>query len=228
MILIVTFFLVERGVPDPLVPLRIFRTRDLTGSAFVAFANTAVTAPVGVLAVIYLQEVLAYSPTFAGLAGLPFSLSVIAGSFLGSRLTGRFGSRLTMTWGLLGICAATLVAVGISAESGLWYVLSNATLSGLALGCSAVASTSCGTSAVKEEERGLASGLLNSSAQVGMAMGLAILFTIAAARADALAGGEHTAQALVEGYRLAFFVGAGLAVVGALVAFLAVRKKEAF
>ena len=225
MILIVTFVLVERGVPDPLVPLGIFRTRDLTGSAFAAFANTATTSPVGVLTVIYLQEVLAYSPTFAGLAGLPLSLSVIAGSFLGSRLTGRLGSRLTMTWALLGICAATLVTVGISAESGLWYVLSSATLSGLALGCSAVASTSCGTSAVKEE-RGLASGLLNSSAQVGTAMGLAVLFMVAAAHTDALSGGgEPTVQALVEGYRLAFFVGAGIAAVGALAALSIVREK---
>ena len=227
-ILVAAFVLIERGVADPLVPLRIFRTRDLAGSAFVAFTNTAVTAPVGVLAVVYLQEVLSYSPTFAGLAGLPFSLSVIAGSFLGSRLTGWLGSRLTMTGGLLGICAATLVAVGISAESGLWYVLSNATLSGLALGCSAVASTTRGTSVVHEEERGLASGLLNSSAQIGTAMGLAVLFTIAAAHADALAGGEPTAQALVEGYRLAFFTGAGAAVVGALVALFVVRRKEAF
>jgi EmrB/QacA subfamily drug resistance transporter len=225
-ILIATFVLVERGVADPLVPLRVFRTRDLSGSALVAFANTAVTSPVGVLAVVYLQEVLAYSPTFAGLAGLPFSLSVIAGSFVGSRLTGRLGSRLTMACGLLGICAATLVALGISAESGLWYVLSSATLSGFALGCSAVASTTRGTSVVREEEKGLASGLLNSSAQIGTAMGLAVLFTIAAAHADALAGGEPTAQALVEGYRLAFLVGAGLAVAGALGALFVVGKDE--
>jgi EmrB/QacA subfamily drug resistance transporter len=225
--LIASFVLVERSVADPLVPLRIFRTRDLTGSALVAFTNTAVTAPVGVLAVVYLQEVLAYSPTFAGFAGLPFSLSVIAGSFLGSRLTGRFGSRLTMACGLIGICAATLVAVGISAESGLWYVLSNATLSGLALGCSAVASTTRGTSVVREEERGLASGLLNSSAQIGTAVGLAVLFTLAAAHAEAIASAEPTARALVEGYRLAFFVGAGLAAAGALVALFVVRKREA-
>ena len=226
MVLIVTFVLVEREVADPLVPPGLFRTRDLTGSAFVAFANTATTSPVGVLAVIYLQEVLDYSPTFAGLAGLPLSLSVIAGSFLGSRLTGRLGSRLTMTWGLLGICVATLVIAGISAESGLWYVLSGATLSGLALGCSAVASTTRGTSAVKEEERGLASGLLNSSAQVGTAVGLAVLFTIAAAHSDALTGGgEPTVRALVEGYRLAFFVGAGIAAAGALAALSVVREK---
>ena len=131
-----------------------------------------------------------------------------------------------MTWGLLGICVATLVIAGISAESGLWYVLSGATLSGLALGCSAVASTTRGTSAVKEEERGLASGLLNSSAQVGTAVGLAVLFTIAAAHSDALTGGgEPTVRALVEGYRLAFFVGAGIAAAGALAALSVVREK---
>jgi hypothetical protein len=224
-ILILAFVLIERRQADPLVPLGIFRTRDLTGSALAAFANTATTSPVGVLAVIYLQEVLAYSPTIAGLAGVPLSLSVVAGSFLGSRLTGGLGSRLTMTWGLLGICAATLVIAGISAEGGLWYVLSGAILSGLALGCSAVASTTSGTSAVREEERGLASGLLNSSAQVGTAMGLAVLFMVAAAHTDALAGGgEPTVRALVEGYRLAFFVGAGIAAVGALAALCIVRE----
>src|ERR671916_2818742 len=223
-ILILIFVLVERGVADPLVPLGIFRTRDLTGSALVAFANTATTSPVGVLAVIYLQEVLAYSPTIAGLAGLPLSLSVVAGSFLGSRLTGSLGSRLTMTLGLLGICAATLVIAGISAGGGLWYVLSSAILSGLALGCSAVASTTRGTSAVEEEEQGLASGLLNTCAQVGTAMGLAVLFMVAAAHTDALTGGgEPRAWALVEGYRMAFFVGAGIAAVGALAALSIVR-----
>ena len=131
-----------------------------------------------------------------------------------------------MTWGLLGICVAALVMAGISAEGGLLYVISGATLSGLALGCSAVASTTRGTSAVGEEERGLASGLLNSSAQVGTALGLAALFTVAAAHADALAGGgEPAARALVEGYRLAFIVGAGIAAVGALAALSIVREK---
>jgi sugar phosphate permease len=131
-----------------------------------------------------------------------------------------------MTLGLLGICAATLVIAGISAGGGLWYVLSSAILSGLALGCSAVASTTRGTSAVEEEERGLASGLLNTCAQVGTAMGLAVLFMVAAAHTDALTGGgEPRAWALVEGYRLAFFVGAGIAAVGALAALSIVRQK---
>jgi EmrB/QacA subfamily drug resistance transporter len=224
--LLAAFLFVEWRVSDPLVPLRVFRLRELSGSALVAFANTAVTSPVGILATLYLQEVLDYSPTLAGLLGLPLSISVVAGSFLGSRLTGTLGARRTMALGLLGICAATLVTTGITAEVGLTYVVSGAALSGLALGCSAVASTTRGTSAVGGGERGLASGFLNSSAQVGTALGVAILFTIATARTGALSGVEPTAQALVEGYRLAFFVGAALAVAAALGALLLVREKS--
>jgi EmrB/QacA subfamily drug resistance transporter len=224
--LLAAFVFVERSVSDPLVPLRVFRVRNLSGSALVAFTNTATTSPVGVLAVLYLQEVLMYSPTLAGMLGLPFSLSVVAGSFLGSRLTGTLGARHTMVLGLMAICSATLLITGISAEGGLFYVISNASLSGLALGCSAVASTTRGTSAVKEEDQGLASGLLNSSAQVGTALGLAVLFAVAVARTDAAAaGGEPGAEALVAGYRWAFFVGAGIAALGVAAALRLVRRE---
>jgi hypothetical protein len=119
------------------------------------------------------------------------SLSVVMGSFLGSRLTGSLGARRTMSLGLLGICGATLLISGISAEGGLPYVLSNAVLAVLSLGCSTVASTTRRTAAVEGEERGLASGVLNSSAQIGTALGLAALITVAAARTGALAGGEQ-------------------------------------
>jgi hypothetical protein len=84
---------------------------------------------------------------------------------------------------------------------------------------------------VRSKERGrgcYASVLLNSPAQIGTGVGLAVLFTLAAAHAEAIAGGEPAAQALVEGYRLAFFAGAGLAAAGALVAFIVVRKKGVF
>jgi EmrB/QacA subfamily drug resistance transporter len=226
LILLLAFLFVERRVADPLVPLRVFRSPGLSGSALVAFANTATTSPVGVIAVLYLQDVLAYSSTQAGLLGLPFSLSVVVGSFLGSRLTGTLGARGTMALGLLGISGAALLITGISAEGGLAYVLSNAALSGLALGCSAVASTTRGTSAVGEEERGLASGVLNSSAQIGTALGLAALITLAAARTEALAGGGlATAAALVEGFRTAFYAATGLALAGALVPLLLMRGR---
>jgi EmrB/QacA subfamily drug resistance transporter len=217
--LLAAFLFIEHSVADPLIPLRVFWERDLSGSALVAFANTATTSPVGIIVAIYLQEVLAYSPTLAGLLGLPFSLSVVAGSFLGSRLTGTLGARHTMALGLAGICGATLLITGISAEGGLPYVVANAALSGLALGCSAVASTTRGTSAVREDERGLASGLLNTSAQVGTALGLAVLFAVAVSRTEVVAlGREPSAEALIVGYRWAFFVGAGIAALGAAAA----------
>ncbi len=226
LVLLAAFLFVERSVADPLVPLRIFRSPDLSGSVLVAFANTATTGAVAVMAILYLQEVLAYSPTRAGLLGLPLSLSVVVGSFLGSRLTGGLGARRTMALGLLGICGGSLLITGISAEGGLAYVLSNAALAGLGLGCSAVASTTSGTSAVGDRERGLASGVLNSSAQIGTALGLAVLVTVAAARTEALAGaGEVSGVALVEGFRLAFYLAAGLAVAGALVPLFLMRGK---
>jgi EmrB/QacA subfamily drug resistance transporter len=217
--LLAGFVWIEHRVADPLIPLWIFRVRDLSGSALVAFVNTATTTPVGVLSVIYLQEVLAYSPSIAGLLGLPSSLSIVAGSFLGARLAGNLGARRTMVLGLLGICGGALLLTGISAEGGLFYVVASGIVAGLALGCSAVASTTRGTSAVKEEERGLASGLLNSSAQIGTALGLAVLFAISAARTGMVtADGVSTAESLVTGYRWAFFAGAGIAALGAAVA----------
>src|SRR5919107_1918989 len=224
--LLAAFLLVEHRTSDPLVPLRAFRNRDLSGSAVTAFANTATTSPVGVISVLYLQEVLRYSPTLAGLLGLPLSLSVVAGSLAGSRLTRTLGARRDMALGLLCICGGTLLLTGISADGGLSFVVANAILSGVALGCSAVAATTRGTSAVAEEERGLASGLLNSSAQVGTALGLAVLFAVAASKTAAVGPSlEPAAEALVAGYRWAFYVGAGIAALGAAAALGLVRPE---
>lgn len=226
-VLVAAFILIERRTKDPLVPPAVFRARDLLGSSLVAFANTATTSPVAVLSVLYVQGVLLYSPSLAGLLGLPLSLSVVVGSFVGSWLLGRLGARSTMALGLLGISAAALLSTGISAGGGLGYVVSGAALSGLSLGCSAVASTARGASAVEEGQRGLASGLLNSSAQVGTVLGLAVLFTVAAVFTRAISGvGEPSPEDLVAGYRLAFFVGAGVAVAGAVAALIVIQKKK--
>ena len=220
------FVFAERRAADPLVPLGLFRLRGLVGAALVAFALTAATAPVGVLVALYLQNTLGYSASFAGMAGLPFSLCVIAGSVLGGRIVGRVGARATMCLGLVVVAAAALVTAGIAAEGGVGYVLAGATLSGLGLGFASVASTARGTSAVEEGDRGLASGFMNTSAQVGTALGLAGLISLAAARTAALSGGaEPSADALVAGYRLAFSVAAGFASLGVVAALYFFRAK---
>jgi EmrB/QacA subfamily drug resistance transporter len=219
------FVLVERRAADPLVPLRLFRLRELVGAALVAFALTA--APVGVLVTLYLQNTLGYSASLAGLAGLPFSLCVIAGSMLGGRISERIGGRVTMSLGLAVVAASALVTTGITAEGGVAYVLASAALSGLGLGCASVASTARGTSAVEEGKRGLASGFMNTSAQVGTALGLAALLTLAATRTVALSdGAESAAEALVAGYRLAFLVAAGVASLGMVAALCYFRQAK--
>jgi EmrB/QacA subfamily drug resistance transporter len=223
------FVFVERRAADPLVPLRLFRLRGLVGAALVAFAITAATAPVGVLVTLYLQNTLGYPASFAGLAGLPFSLCVIAGSMLGGRISGRIGGRVTMSLGLAVVAVSALLTAGISAEGGVAYVLAGAALSGLGLGCASVASTARGTSAVEEGKRGLASGFMNTSAQVGTALGLAALLTLAATRTAALYdGAESAAEALVAGYRLAFLVAAGIASLGVVAALYFFRQAKDF
>jgi EmrB/QacA subfamily drug resistance transporter len=223
------FVFVERRAADPLVPLRLFRLRGLVGAALVAFAITAATAPVGVLVTLYLQNTLGYPASFAGLASLPFSLCVIAGSMLGGRISGRIGGRVTMSLGLAVVAVSALLTAGISAEGGVAYVLAGAALSGLGLGCASVASTARGTSAVEEGKRGLASGFMNTSAQVGTALGLAALLTLAATRTAALYdGAESAAEALVAGYRLAFLVAAGIASLGVVAALYFFRQAKDF
>lgn len=220
--LFAAFLAVESRVTEPLVPPGVFQSRNLVGALLVTFTLTATTTPVGVLATIYLQRVLDYSPTFASLTGLPFSILVIVGSLIGARLAENLGVRATMVSGLVALVAATLLMVGISATSGLAYVLVNAALAGLGLGCASVAATAAGTSAVSRDAQGFASGLLNTFAQVGTAIGLGLLATVAATRT----AGRPEEMALVEGFRLAFVVGTGIAVCGCLAALL-VRKKYA-
>jgi EmrB/QacA subfamily drug resistance transporter len=223
------FVFVERRAADPLVPLRLFRLRGLVGAALVAFAITAATAPVGVLVTLYLQNTLGYPASFAGLASLPFSLCVIAGSMLGGRISGRIGGRVTMSLGLAVVAVSALLTAGISAEGGVAYVLAGAALSGLGLGCASVASTARGTSAVEEGRRGLASGFMNTSAQVGTALGLAALLTLAATCTAALYdGAQSAAEALVAGYRLAFLVAAGIASLGVVAALYFFRQAKDF
>ena len=222
-----SFVFVERRADDPLVPLSLFRLHGLVGAALVAFALTAATAPVGVLVTLYMQNTLRYSASLAGLAGLPFSLCVIAGSMLGGRISERIGGRVTMSSGLAVVAASALVTAGIAAEGGVGYVLVGAALSGLGLGCASVASTARGTSAVEEGKRGLASGFMNTSAQVGTALGLASLLTLAATRTAVLSDrAEFAAEALVAGYRLAFLVAAGVASLGVVSALYSFRQDK--
>jgi EmrB/QacA subfamily drug resistance transporter len=226
-VLLAAFPLVERQVPDPLAPAAVLRSPELIGANLVAFTLTAVTSSAGLLATLYLQQVLDYSPSATGLALLPFSLAVIAGSFAGGWLVGRIAARSTMLAGLLAVTAAMLLVTAISAGGGVGYLVAGVSLAGAGLGCASVAATATGTAAVAADRQGLASGLLNTAAQLGTAIGIAALATVAAARAQALAGpAEPNAAALVAGFRLAYLVAAALSLAGCATALLLVRRRD--
>jgi EmrB/QacA subfamily drug resistance transporter len=226
--LLAGFWLVEGRVADPIVPHRMFRSRELVGANLAAFTLTAVTSPAGVLGTLYLQQALGYPPTATGLALLPFSLAAIVGSFTGAWLTAKLRARATMAWGLVTVTGAMLLLSRIPTQrqGGLPWLVTGLVIAGSGLTCASVASTAAGTAAAAGDVQGLASGLLNTAAQIGTALGIAALVTVAAARTSALTGsGSPTAAQLVDGFRLAFFVAALVALLGALVTLLLVPKK---
>jgi MFS family permease len=226
-VLILLFLQIEGRAANPLVPRRVFRLRNLSGGAAAAFALTAATSPAAVFGTLYLQVVLGYSPTATGLAYVPFSLAVIGGSLVGARLPGRAGAKATVAAGLLAVTAGMLIATGISVGGGLSHLLAALVLSGAGLGCASVPATSLGVSAVPEDERGLASGLLTTAAQVGTALGIAALLALAAAgTASPPGGGAPPLGALVQGYRLGFIAAAGVSATGLLTALYLIRRPE--
>jgi EmrB/QacA subfamily drug resistance transporter len=225
--LLAGFWLVEGRVADPIVPHRMLRSRELVGANLAAFTLTAVTSPAGVLGTLYLQQALGYPPTATGLALLPFSLAAIAGSVTGAWLSARLRPRATMALGLVAVTAAMLLLSRIPAQGrgGLPWLMAGLVIAGSGLTCASVAATASGTAAAAGDAQGLTSGLLNTAAQLGTALGIATLVTVAAARTTALTGsGNATTPAqLVAGFRLAFLAAAFVALLGALAALLLVR-----
>jgi EmrB/QacA subfamily drug resistance transporter len=226
--LVAAFVSIEARVGHPLVPLGVFRSRNLVGSGLVALAFQATTNAPLLLCILHLQEVMGLPPAESGFAFVPFNFAVVAGSILGSRLTSGIGARVAAASGLFTIAVGVLLLGRISQESGYpGVLLPGFVLMGLGVGVSAVASTTAGTSALGGEKQGLASGLLNAFAEVGYVLGLAVLIPLSAARTDSVAHGvAHTPDAaLVQGFRWAFYAGAALAVLGALIALILIRAK---
>jgi EmrB/QacA subfamily drug resistance transporter len=222
------FVVVEGWVRHPLVPLGVFRSRVLLGANLVALVLTASTTPPMLLCTLYVQQVLGFPPAQAGLVFPPFNLAVIGGSLLGPRLVARLGPRSTMVCGLIAIAAGSATLLGVSSHTDgyLLYLIPAFVLMGTGLGCASVASTASGTAAADGGLQGLASGLLNSAAQIGTVLGLAILVPLAAARTQTLAETIPPDAALVEGFRLAFLGGAIIAACGIAIATLLTGHKQ--
>lgn len=226
LVLILGFYAIEGRVAAPLVPFRIFRSRTLLGANLVVLAVTAVVGGMTFFAALYMQRVLGYSPLTNALAFLPITLLIMAVSTFGARLVGRLGTKTMMVAGMVCVTVGMLLLSRIPVNGAfIPDLLPGFVFFALGMGLTFVTSIIAATAGVSDSEQGLASGLINTSQQVGTALGLAVLATVAASRTGALAGVDPT-SALVGGYRWAFLVAAGVALAGALVAVFVIRRDE--
>ncbi|WP_412077396.1 MFS transporter [Streptomyces xanthophaeus] len=210
--LLAAFTLRQAKARTPLVPLRIFRSRTVVGANLVQMLMVAALFSFQILVALYLQKVKGYGAAETGLAMLPAALVIGAVSLgVSARLNSRFGEHRVLLAGLalLALALGLLTRLPVDADyvTDLLPVMLLAAGFGLAL----PALTTLGMSGADQEDAGLASGLFNTTQQIGMALGVAVLSTLAASRTESLARtGATPAEALTGGYHLAFAIGAAL------------------
>jgi EmrB/QacA subfamily drug resistance transporter len=215
-VLLVAFVIREATASTPLIPLRIFRSRNVAGANAIQVLLVAGMFATFFLGSLYLQRVLGYDALQIGLAFMPTTLVMGTLSLRYSeRLVMRFGPRAVLLPSLVSIAAGlALFARAPVHASYVTDVLPTLVLLGVGAGASFPALMSLAMSGATESDAGLASGLINTTTQVGGALGLAVLATLAATRTHhLLAGGAHVATSLTSGYRIAFIVAAGLLLV---------------
>jgi EmrB/QacA subfamily drug resistance transporter len=214
---------------NPLVPLRMFRSRNVSGANVIQMLMVAGLFGMFFLSVLYLQRVLGYDAIETGLAFLPVSVLIgVLSLGFSARLNTRFGARATLIPGLVLIAGALALFARVPVDGTyLSDLLPSMVMFGIGAGLSFPSLMTLAMSGATRSDAGLASGLVNTSLQVGGALGLAILATLATSRTeDLLASGHSPASALTDGYQLAFIVAAGL-VVGAVLLALTVLRSEA-
>lgn len=229
--LIAAFVAIEQRSSAPLVPFRIFRLPTLTGANVVGLLVGAGLFSMFFFASLYMQQVLGYGAIKAGLSYLPLSAGIIISAAVSSQLATRFGFKPVLVTGLVLIAAALLWWSRVSADGGyVADILGPSVVAAIGLGLAFVPITIAAVAGVGEHESGLASGLINTSQQVGGALGLAILATIAnSATDDRLATATSPAEqgaALTAGFQQAFLVGAGFAVLGLVFCLLLIRTSD--
>jgi MFS family permease len=228
LVLLAAFIAIELRARKPLVPFSIFRIRTLTGANVVGVLVGASLFSMFFFISLYMQQVLGYSAIHAGLSYLPLALTIIFSAALGSQLVTRFGYKPVLAVGLLFIVAGLLWFSRVSVGGGFTTdILGPSLLAAAGLGFSFVTTTIAAVSGVEEHESGLASGLINTSQQVGGALGLAVLSTIATSRSeDLLESGSGLHQALTEGFQVAFLGGAAIAMLGFVLTLVLIRGSD--
>jgi EmrB/QacA subfamily drug resistance transporter len=231
--LVLAFVAIELRSPSPLLPLRIFRLRSLTGANVAMAIVGSVAFSEFFLLTLYLQDVLHYSAMQSGVAFVAFAGTVVVTSNIAQLVVGRFGVRPTLTAGLLAsaISVGALTRLPVDGQY-FWDLFPWFVLGGAGMGLSFVPVTIASLTGVERSDAGIASGLINTSRQIGGALGLAAVSAIAATStsnyAQAHSGiSSSSVVALDHGFQTALYVLTGLLVIGAVIAVSLVKSAPA-
>jgi len=225
--LLAAFFHRQATIPNPLMPLRLFHSRNVTGANALQALLVAGMFGMFFLGALYLQLVLGYSALDVGLAFLP--TTIVMGSLslgFSEKLIMRFGPRTTLIPGVCAVVVALLLFARTPVDGNyLTDLLPPFLLIGVGVGTSFPAIMTMAMSGATPSDAGLASGLVNTSMQVGGAVGLAVLATLSTERTNSLLdSGVSEASALTSGYHLAYLIGAGLAAIAVAIAVFVLRQ----
>jgi EmrB/QacA subfamily drug resistance transporter len=233
-VLLVAFVLTERRSPEPLVRLSIFAVKTVRAGNVAMFVVAAGLFAMFFFNTLYVQRVLGFSPLEAGLAFVPFTAGVIIGAGLSQKLIPALGAREVPLVGALLGAAGLLLFLRLTTDSSyVTDLLPGIMLTSIGMGLVFVPITLIATSGVAADDAGLASGLFNTSQQIGGALGLAVLTTLSTNRTEnelASLGRQptqaDTAEALVSGFHLTWLLSALLLAAGGLLLFALLRRRD--
>jgi EmrB/QacA subfamily drug resistance transporter len=218
----------EARTRDPLMPLSIFRLRTLVGANVAGLILGTVLFAMFLMLTLYMQQVLGYSPLRTGISYLAVAGTAIIWSAVAAQLVTRVGVKPVLVVGMVFLTAGLTYFTQVSVDgSYVGDLLPGFLVIAVGMGFSFVPISIAALAGVRPSEAGLASGLINTSQQVGGALGIAALSAIATSTtSDELTAGTSQAIALTDGFQAAFIAGAGVAVVGILVALFVVRGRD--
>jgi EmrB/QacA subfamily drug resistance transporter len=223
-LLMAAFVVIESRHPAPLVPLRIFRSRTVAGADALTVLIGAVAIGLPFVLTLYAQQVLGYSALKFGLSSVVLAVAVTVGAIAGQTAVRKAGFRSVAVTGLALMAAGSLVLAQISVPGSYFpEIFFGLLLGGLGIGLAFVTATVAALAGVVEHEAGLAAGLSNTALQIGTALGVAIVSTVAVSRSAGYLAAHTGANPLVvltEGYQAAFLACAVLAGIGLVLALL--------
>jgi EmrB/QacA subfamily drug resistance transporter len=226
--LLASFVVIELRSRSPLIRLGIFRMRSLTSSNLSMLLVASGMFSMFYFASLYVQEILGYGPLKAGFAFLPFTFGIVIGAGAAQALIQRLGIRVVTASGLTIATIGLALFTQVTTHGSYWTeVFAGVAVMSIGMGLTFVPLTLLATTNVEHEDAGLASGIFNTSQQIGGALGLAILSTLAASRTASLtADGIARPEALTRGYHVAFAVGAAFLAAGLVVLLVGIRKRH--